>query len=165
MIDPDDLRADTPGLDHVVHFNSAGAGLPLRPVIDRVIRHLEYEAVTGAMEAQRAVADELEAVHGAAARMLGCASDEVAVVDSCTRAWQLGFAGFRFAPGDRILTARSEWGSNYAALLRAAEHTGARVELVPSDDHVVPFLGERHEAEAKRQRGIARGDAGISRPE
>jgi len=134
MIDPDDLRADTPGIDRITHFNSAGAGLALRPVIDRVIRHLEREAVEGAMEAERAVAGELEAVYASAARLLGCAADEVAVMESHSRAWQLAFSGFRFAPGDRILTARSEWAGNYAALVRAAEDTGAALEVVPSDD-------------------------------
>lgn len=135
MIHPDELRADTPGIDQVVHFNSAGAGLPLRPVIDRVIRHLEREAVDGAMEAGRAVAGELDGVYDSAARLLGCAPDEVALMESHTRAWQLAFSGFRFSLGDRILTARSEWAGNYAALLRAAEESRASVEVVPSDDN------------------------------
>ncbi|HET9625813.1 MAG TPA: aminotransferase class V-fold PLP-dependent enzyme [Kofleriaceae bacterium] len=118
----------------LVHFNAAAAGLPLRPVVDRVIEHLEREAVDGAMEAARAVTGELEALYASAARLLGCGVDEVAVMESHTRGWQLAFAGFRFAAGDRILTARSEWAGNYAALLRAAEHAGATVEVVPSDD-------------------------------
>jgi len=118
----------------LVHFNWASAGLPLRPVIDRIIEHLEREAVDGAMEAGRAVAVELEAVYASAARLLGCAPDEVAMMESHTRAWQAAFAGFRFGPGDRILTARSEWAGNYAALLRAAEQAGATVDVVPSDD-------------------------------
>ena len=121
-------------MTQLVHFNSAGAGLPLRAVIDRVIQHLEREAVDGAMEAGRAVAGELEAVYASAARLLGCGSDEVALMESHTRGWQLAFAGFRFGPGDRILTARAEWAGNYAALLRAAEQVGATVDVVPSDD-------------------------------
>jgi len=124
---------DAPRAD-LVHLNWAGAGLPLRPVIDRIVQHLEREAVDGAMEASRAVAAELEAVYASAARLLGCALDEVAVMESHTRAWQLAFAGFRFGRGDRILTARSEWAGNYAALLRAAEEAGATVDVVPSDD-------------------------------
>src|SRR5205823_10419713 len=36
-------------------------------------------------------------------------------------------------PGDRILTARSEYASNYIAYLHVARRTGARVEAVPND--------------------------------
>lgn len=134
MIDPASLHADTPGIDRVIHFNSAGSGLPLRPVLDRVIRHLEAEAEQGAMEAAGVVGGELEGVYASAARLLGCAPDEVALVESQTRGWQAVFSGFRFAPGDRILTARAEWAGNYAALQHVAEQSGASLEVAPCDE-------------------------------
>ena len=38
-----------------------------------------------------------------------------------------------FRPGDRILTARAEYGANYVAFLQAARRTGAMIEVIPDD--------------------------------
>ena len=46
----------------------------------------------------------------------------------------MAFYALPFAPGDRILTARAEYGSNVIALLQAARRTGAVVEVIPSDE-------------------------------
>jgi aspartate aminotransferase-like enzyme len=48
--------------------------------------------------------------------------DRVALVDSVP-----------LAAGDRVLVSEVEYGANAVALLRIAERTGARVEVVPSD--------------------------------
>ena len=47
MIDVTRLRADTPGTDHVVHLNNAGAALMPQPVIDAMLGYLEYEVTHG----------------------------------------------------------------------------------------------------------------------
>ncbi len=67
MIDLERVRADTPGVETVAHFNNAGAALMLRPVLDAVIGHLElgvaerYERVQSLATALRA---GLEAIPG-----------------------------------------------------------------------------------------------------
>src|SRR5262249_13381413 len=66
-------------------------------------------------------------------KLLNCGPDEIALFDSATRAWDMAFYGFRFAPGDRILTARAEYASNYLAFLQAAKTSGAVIEAVPSE--------------------------------
>ena len=128
-------RRDTPGTERVAHLNNAGAALPPTAVTDTVIAHLHAEAEVGGYEAAAAAAERLEAVYDSIARLIGCAPDEVAVVENATRAWDMAFYGVRFAEGDRILTARAEYASNVIAYLQVAARTGAVVEVVDDDEH------------------------------
>jgi cysteine desulfurase / selenocysteine lyase len=133
VIDVERARALTPGVRHVAHFNSAGAALPSRGVLDTVIEHLQLEADIGGYEAAARAADRLQAVYGSAAHLLNCSPDEIALVDSATRAWDLAFYAIPFRPGDRILTSRAEYASNFIAYLQTAERHGVKVDVVPDD--------------------------------
>lgn len=134
-IDVARARAETPGCTHVAHFNNAGAALMPQPVLDAVMAHLRAEALTGGYEAANAAHDAVEHVYDAVAALLGCHRDEVAIVENATRAWDMAFYSLPLQPGDRILTARAEYASNYLAFLQAARRTGAVVEVIPSDEH------------------------------
>ncbi len=133
-IDVARARADTPGCANVLHFNNAGAALMPRPVLDVVTDHLRLEAAIGGYEAADRADAAIERVYDAAAAMLNCARDEIAVIENATRAWDMVFYALPFAAGDRILTARSEYSSNVIAYLQVAERTGARVEVIPNDE-------------------------------
>jgi selenocysteine lyase/cysteine desulfurase len=69
------------------------------------------------------------------ARLLRCAPDEVALLDSATRAWDMAFHAVPLRPGDRILTSRAEYASNVIAFLAAARRHGAVIEVVADDGH------------------------------
>lgn len=127
-------RAETPGCERVLHLNNAGASLMPSCVIEAVGAHLRREAEVGGYEAEAEAAPRLAEVYDHAARLLGCAPDEVAVLDSATRAWDLAAHSLPLAPGDRILTARSEYASNYIGLLQLARRTGATLEVLPDDE-------------------------------
>jgi cysteine desulfurase / selenocysteine lyase len=134
MIDLDRVRAETPGVEHVAHFNNAGSALPPRPVLDAVVGHLRREAEIGGYEAAAEREALWEHTYDALARLVHAGRDEIAVVENATRAWDMAFYAFRFRPGDRILTGRAEYASNWIALRQVADRTGAQVEVVPDDE-------------------------------
>src|ERR1700742_1610877 len=103
------LRADTAGCEQTVFFNNAGASLQPRPVVARVIEHLRLEEQVGGYEAADRVALELAGVYSSVARLLHCASEEIPLQETATRAWEMAFYSLRFAPGDRIVTAANEY--------------------------------------------------------
>ena len=133
-IDVDRARRETPGCAGVLHLNNAGASLQPLPVIDAVNRYLEREIAIGGYEAERDAAAELAHAYEAAASLLGGASDEIAFLESASRAWAMAFYALPFRRGDRILTAVAEYASNYIAYLQVAERTGVSVEVVPNDE-------------------------------
>ena len=128
-------RRETPGCEKVLHFNNAGAALMPRPVLDAMTEYLKLESEMGGYETAEYRHDAVERVYDSLGSLLGCGRDEVAVVENATRAWDMAFYSIPFSPGDRILTCRSEYGSNFIAFLQVARRTGARVEVVPNDEY------------------------------
>jgi cysteine desulfurase / selenocysteine lyase len=127
-------RGDTPGAAEVLHFNNAGAALMPTPVLEAQLRHLQQEAAMGGYEAADAADDRREGVYESIARLINAERQEIALVENAMVAWDLAFYAIPFKPGDRILTARAEYASNYIAFLQVARRTGAVIEVVPSDD-------------------------------
>src|SRR5579863_2959326 len=126
-------RMETPGCEHVLHFNNAGASLMPQPVLDATVAHLQLEALIGGYEAAEQAHTALEHFYDAVAALIGSSRNEVAFVENATRAWDMAFYSIPFQPGDRILTAMSEYASNYIAYLQIARKTGALVEPIPND--------------------------------
>jgi len=126
-------RRETPGCANVIHFNNAGASLLPEPTLQTVLNYIRLEAEIGAYEAALQAREQLEGVYRSAATLLGCQEEEIAIVESATRAWDLAFYSVSFQPGDRILTSASEYESNFLALMRVSQKTGARIEVIPND--------------------------------
>src|SRR5947209_17855396 len=101
-------RQDTPGCEHVLHFNNAGSSLMPRPVLDATIGHLQLEAQIGGYEAAERAHDQVERVYDAAAMLIGCSRDEMDISDIANRAWDMAFYAITFKPGDRMLTSLGE---------------------------------------------------------
>jgi cysteine desulfurase/selenocysteine lyase len=128
-------RRETPGCENVLHFNNAGASLMPQPVLDAVVNHLQLEASIGGYEAKNRQSEVVEHVYDAAARLVNCTPAEIAFIENATRAWDMAFYAIPFKAGDRILTARAEYSSNYIAYMQVAQRTGAVVEAIPNDEH------------------------------
>lgn len=134
-IDVAQVRSQTRGCYRVTHFNNAGSSLMPIPVADSMAGYLKEEEFFGGYETAARRDADLEEFYSAAARMLNCGTDEVAFIENATRAWDMVFYSFDFAPGDRILTSVSEYASNMISYLQRAKQTGAKVEIVPDDNH------------------------------
>ena len=106
-----------------------------QPVLDAYFGHLQQESRIGGYEAAEQARDAVEHTYDAAARLLGCRRDEVAVVENATRAWDMAFYALPFEPGDRILTAQAAYASNYIAFLQVARRTGTVIEVIDNDEH------------------------------
>lgn len=143
-------RSETPGAGEVLHFNNAGASLMSAGVLERYRRHLDLEARIGAYEAADAVREEDERIYERFADLLNCRRDEIAFMDSASRAWSMAFYSIPFQTGDRILTCENEYASNYIAFLQLARRYGLSLEVVPADengslslDHLKQMMDER----------------------
>jgi len=134
-IDVARARAETPGVEHVAHLNNAGAALSPERVLGAVFEHLRREATIGGYEAKAEREDRIEHSYDAIATLIGAQRDEIAMVENATRAWDMAFYSLNFEPGDRILTTRAEYASNYIALRQVADRTGAALVVVPDDEY------------------------------
>jgi selenocysteine lyase/cysteine desulfurase len=132
-MDIDALRSQTPGCARRLHLNNAGAALMSTPTLEAMTSQLRLEAEIGGYEAAEAARDRIDATYASLARLVGGDANEIALFDNSTHAWSAAFYSIPFSPGDRILTARDEYGSNVLAYLQVAQRTGAEIVVVPND--------------------------------
>lgn len=118
---------------------------------------LRREAEIGGYEAEAEAAEAIAATYAALAELTGGRSEEIALFDNATHAWNAAFHSVPLRPGDQILTGRAEYGSNVLAYWQAARRTGAEVIVVPNDEH-----GQLDVAELERLAGERTALIGVS---
>jgi len=128
-------RQETPACQNIIHLNNAGSSLMPEPVSNALFEFLNSEINLGGYETVGMYNDGLDNCYHAAARLLNCKPDEIAFVENATRAWDMAFYSFDFKPGDKILTAIAEYGSNMIAYLHQAKRLGIEIEFIPDDEY------------------------------
>ncbi|CAI8989282.1 aminotransferase class V-fold PLP-dependent enzyme [Pseudomonas serboccidentalis] len=129
------LRADTPAVAQLIHFNNAGAALMPTPVIETMTRHIQLEASLGGYEAAAARSTEVDNVYGAIARLINAQPDEIAVIENATRAWDMAFYSLPLQPGDVVLTSTTEYAGNYIPYLQLKQQRGIEIRVIANDEH------------------------------
>jgi selenocysteine lyase/cysteine desulfurase len=127
----DRLRAETPGVENVVHLNNAGCGLLAAPVLAAVQDHFLLEAQIGGYEAAERQADAVRGFYTETAALLNTKPENVAFASSATHAYSTALSAFDFVPGDVILTTRNDFISNQIAFLSLRRRHGVRVVHAP----------------------------------
>jgi cysteine desulfurase/selenocysteine lyase len=125
-------RSRTPGCASGHHLNAAGAALPSSATLDTVLEYLRIEAFTGGYETARRTLHRAEQTYAAVAAITGAQPDEVALVESATRAWQTMVGALGLSRGDRVVVARSEYVSNALMLLALERDAGIVLDIVGS---------------------------------
>jgi len=128
------IRSTTPGCEHHIHFNNAGASLPDQSVINAVTSYMNEEAILGGYELMEKHAVALESVYHSIAKMIGAQRNEIALFQSATAAWAAAFNAIDFSEGDEVLCSEVEYGSNYLNFLAKQQREGIVIRIVPSDE-------------------------------
>jgi selenocysteine lyase/cysteine desulfurase len=66
--------------------------------------------------------------------LINCRPEEIALLENATRAWDAAFYAIPFDAGDRIVTGRAEYCSNYMAYLQVARTRGAEIVVIGDDE-------------------------------
>lgn len=103
------------------------------PVVEAIYGHLELERAMGGYEAMDQQLEKCEGYYKSFARLFNCDSTEIAYVENATRAWDMAFYSIPFKQGDRIITTKAEYVSNYLAFLQMAKRIGVIIDVVPDD--------------------------------
>lgn len=119
----------------MIHYlNNAGAGLMSSETLGTIINHLNRESTVGAYRAAQESKKLMDKFYERAARLINAANpNEIAFVDSASRAWNMALHGAKLGVGDRIVTLSSEFGTNLVTLFDRAHQVGASVQVIQCD--------------------------------
>lgn len=126
------FRADTDGVQNVIHFNNAGSSLPPNQVTQAVLDYIREEAMVGGYELHALRSEELDGAYSSIARLINASADEIAIVENATAAWNGAFQSIDWQEGDEIICNQPDYASNYLAYLH--HPTKPIVKVIPNND-------------------------------
>lgn len=129
------LRKDTPGTKKVIHFNNAGASLMPDIVTNTVVNYLHEESQYGGYETADKHRPTIDQTYDSIANFINASAHEIALLENATAAWNMAFFAIDFKDGDRILTSKSEYASNFISYLRLKKDVDIEIEVIPNDEY------------------------------
>lgn len=128
------LRADTPGTQAVIHFNNAGCSLPVKESIDIITEYLQLEATLGGYEVKNKYESIINEFYTEAAQLINASDDEIAIIGNASDGINKMLFSIPWKAGDVILTTEVEYGNCYLNYLKLKEEKGIEVKIVPNDE-------------------------------
>jgi len=120
-------RLETPGTQHHIHLNNAGAALMPEPVTEAIKRHLELESDHGGYEAAAMARGRIQGFYQSLAKLLKCEPRNIAFATNATDAYSRALSAIPFRKGDSILTTREDYVSNQLAFLQLVRRFGIKI--------------------------------------
>jgi selenocysteine lyase/cysteine desulfurase len=120
-------RSDTPGCSIRNHLNNAGAALMPVAVMRAMVAHLNLETQIGGYEAADLQVKKIERSYSDIATLLATSARNVAIVANATAGFIQAISSFDFAPGEVIITSRSDYTSNQIQYLALRERRGVSI--------------------------------------
>lgn len=134
-LDIENSRAETDGCQgRLAHFNNAGASLMPSCVLQAVCDHLDLETAIGGYEAAARMQPAMDRVYVEVARLINAATDEIALLNNATEAWNSTFYSLDWTAGDQVITTRAEYNSNMISFRHLEDRAGIEVVLVPDSE-------------------------------
>jgi cysteine desulfurase/selenocysteine lyase len=149
------FRADTPGTAGIIHFNNAGASLPVKQVLDTITNYLHEEALMGGYEAEARYQADLTGTYSLIGNLINAEPKEIALVENASAAWCIAFHGIEFKPGDEVLISEFEYVTNMIGFLNAGQLYGIRLVVIPNDEQGNFSLAALEAAVSSRTKLIA----------
>lgn len=126
------LREDTPGLDSVIHFNNAGAALPVQSQLDVIVDYLQEEAMVGGYAQQAKNAERITQFYERAAQLINAKPEEIAITGNASEGFNHILYAIPFERGEVILTTGIEYGNNFVNYINLKNKYGIEIEVIPN---------------------------------
>ncbi|MEE2742325.1 MAG: aminotransferase class V-fold PLP-dependent enzyme, partial [Bdellovibrionota bacterium] len=128
------IRKDTLGCENVIHFNNAGSSLPPQCVTDTVVNYLIKESQVGGYEYFESELTRLEFVYDQVSQLINANREEIALMESATRAWTSLFYSLKWKKGQVVLTGQSDYASNFISYLQLQKEKEIVLEVLPQSE-------------------------------
>lgn len=128
------LRKDTPGTEHLIHFNNAGSSLPAKPVLDVMTKYLQQEAIMGGYEAEVYYEKEINNTYELIAQLINAQPEEITLMENASAAWCTAFHGISWQPGDEVLISEFEYATNMIGYMYGEQHYNIKLRIIPNDE-------------------------------
>lgn len=121
------FRSDTPGTEHIIHLNNAGASLMPTLVKEAIDQYLSAEMTRGGYETAAYQRAGLATFYKAVGRLLNTQSEQIAFAYNATDAYNKALSSIPFQSGDVILTSLNDYVSNQIAFLQLRKLHGIKI--------------------------------------